>query len=213
MIVPAMNSKELFTEIFSDFKIVERKAIYLGLELRREAIKSKTKSVHRVYDYRSKQYNNWVIVIDRYVSELSLSTVVFYLDKFGLNGMRVNADRKSLTHFPPHFLERYNERFLDIINSSKTELLKRFVRMNPLEVIMSVPDEETNQCRIFGRFNEGVGLGYEEPIDDFGGKIYHFKTFISNDMIKDSQEDVFNYVGEQYDIFRIEESKRSRRRA
>ena len=56
MIVPAMNSLELLTEIFNDLEIVNRKAIYLTESLRREAVKSKTKHVHRIFDYRSMQY-------------------------------------------------------------------------------------------------------------------------------------------------------------
>ena len=51
MIVHTMNSKELLKEIFNDYKIVERKANYLGLSLRREAVKSKEKHVHRIFDY------------------------------------------------------------------------------------------------------------------------------------------------------------------
>lgn len=213
MIVHTMNSKELLKEIFNDYKIVERKANYLGLSLRREAVKSKEKHVHRIFDYRSKQHNNWIINVDYYIARPSFSAIVYYLDQYGLNGIRVNASLKSLTHFTPHFLDRYNQRFLQQEKLSKIELLKLFICNNPIEVILSVTDIDSNQNRIFGRFKEGTGLGYEEIFDDIGKVIRHFKTFISNDMIKESQQDVSSYVGRLYNKYWDEIFKKSRRRA
>lgn len=48
MIVPAMNSKELYKEIHTDLEIVFRKAGYLTSGLRREAVKSKNKYIQRI---------------------------------------------------------------------------------------------------------------------------------------------------------------------
>jgi hypothetical protein len=120
------------------------------MSLRREAVKSKTKYVHRIFDYRSKQRNNWFITVDYYVAKPAFTVVIYYLDKYGLNGNRVNANNQSLTHFTPHFLNRHNERFLKQENLSKVDLLKRFAQMNPLEVIMSVKIK-TSPFKNFGR--------------------------------------------------------------
>jgi len=45
MIVPSMNSQELYSEIMNDHRIVERKAYYLGLSLSRFTLKSKNMHV------------------------------------------------------------------------------------------------------------------------------------------------------------------------
>jgi hypothetical protein len=136
MIVPAMNSRELLTEILKDFKIVERKAYYLASGLRREAVKSKSKYVQRKFDNRSPQRNKWLITIDFFVARPSFNAIAYYLDQHGLNGIRVNASLKSLTHLTPHFLDRYNDRFLHQPNLPKIELLKQFTSRNPLDVTM-----------------------------------------------------------------------------
>jgi hypothetical protein len=199
MIVPSMNSRELYAEIFSDYRIVSRKAYYLALSLRRSAMKSKHKHVREIFEYKSKQRNNWIIAIDCFVKGYDSSTTVYYLDKYGLNGISVNTDGVSLSHYTPHFLDRYNERFLKDTDLSKLDLLKLFVVNNPIEALEEIPDIESNQYKVFGRFNEGVGLGYKEVFSEAGNEIIHFKTFISNEMILDGQRDGFKTLGEYYD--------------
>ena len=208
-----MNSKELIKEVFNDFVIVERKAYYLGLSLRRMAIKSKHKHIQKVFDYRSKRYNNWIIIVDCYVAMVVSRSVVWYLDECGMNGLRVNSDFKSLTHITPHFLDRYNERFLHQPALAKLDLLKQFTQDNPIEVIMSVPDVDGNQNRIYGRFNDGIGLGYEEVFKDVEQEIRHFKTFISHDMIREGQRELNSYVRKHYDEYWGEVHKINYRRA
>jgi hypothetical protein len=211
MIVPSMNSKELLKEIFEDLKIVYRKACYLTESLRREAIKSKTKHVHRIFDYKSKRLNNWFIVVYYVVGHPGFLVVVYYIDEYGLNGIRVDADNQSLTHFTPHFLERYNERFLKLPDLSKLELLKRFIPNNPVEVIQSIFDDETEQYNIFGRVKEGIVLGYKEVFREEGKEINHYKTFISNEMINESQTDDFNSTSRLYKSYLTELPKNIRR--
>jgi len=208
MIVPNMNSQELIIEVFKDLEVVNRKAIYLTQGLRREAVKSKTKYVHRVFDYKSLQYNDWFIVVDYFVSEPSFTVVVYYRDQHGLNGILVDGTHQALIHFTPHFLDRYNERFLKQLGVSKVELLKRFIPTNSLQVIKVEQENETNENKIFVRFKEGIGLGYREIFHDKGKVFHHFKTFISNEMILEHQLEDFNILGNHYDAYWEETYKR-----
>lgn len=208
-----MNSQELYNEIMNDHRVVERKAYYLALSLRRAALKSKPKHINKIYEYRSKQRNNWIISIDCYAKGYESSATVYYLDKHGLNGICVNTDGVSLSHYNPHFLERYNERFLKNMSLSKLDLLKLFVANNPFEAIKEIPARELKTYEIFCRFNEGVGLGYKEVFDNGGNEIVHFKTFITNEMILDIQRDGFITLGEYYDETYSEQQKVNKRRA
>lgn len=208
-----MTSKELLIEIFKDFEIVQRKAMYLTDGLRRKAVKSRSKYVQRFYDYRSRQYNNWIINVDYFVGHPCFTVVAYYVDDYGLNGMRVDTDNKSLTQFTPHFLERYNERFLKQGNLSKLELLKQFISKNSMEAIKYLSDRETKQIQIFGKFKEGIGLSYKEAFSDIGKEIVHYKTFISNEMILKSQIDDFNFTCKLYDSYWDEMPKIIRRSA
>ena len=211
MIVPTMNSKELSKEISKDIETVNLKAIYLAQGLRREAVTSKSKYVQRVFEYKSRRLNQWLIIVDYYVKQPFLTVVVYYLDIFGLNGIMIDGNNQTLTHFTPHFLERYNERFLMQPGISKLDLLKRFVPSNSLEVIKVVPDGSTPGNRIFGRFKEGIGLGFKEEIHEIRKEIYHFKTFISTDMIFESQKEDFNLTDKRYDLYWNEMFKNTRR--
>ena len=205
-----MTSKELLMEIARDYSIVMNKAMYLTESLRRLAIKSKEKYVHRVFDYKSKQKNNWLIIVDYYVKEPTFLVVVYYVDKYGLNGIMVNGDQQTLTHYTPHFLERYNERFLHEPNISKIELLKRYLSKNSVSYMKYVPDTDDMKNRFFARSREGVGLGYIETMSGILNTINHFKTFIANDMIYENQQANFNASGIAYETYWDEMFKHTR---
>jgi len=213
MIVPAMNSKELLSEVFKDLEVVDRKATYLTQGLRRAAVKSKTKYVHRVFNYKSLRNNSWLIYVDYYVKEPCYTVVVYYNNQYGLNGILIDGGNQALIHFSPHFLERYNERFLHENGTSNLDLLKRFIPINSMQVIKVVQKIDIDKNQIFGRFKEGVGLGYEEVFHDKGKVFHHFKTFISNDMILDHQIEDFNILGKRYDTYWEEVYGGGKRRA
>lgn len=208
-----MNSQELYSEIMNDYRMVERKAYYLASSLRRSALKSKHRHVCETFEYKSKQRNNWIITIDCYVRGYDSSTTVYYLDQHGLNGIIVNNSGASLSHYTPHFLKRYSERFLKTMNLSKLDILKHFIINNPFGAIGEIVESELRQYEIFSRFNEGVGLGLKEVIGDDGNEIAHFKTFISNDMVLDCQRNGFKVLGEYYDETYEELKKINKRRA
>jgi hypothetical protein len=167
MIVPNMDSKELLIEVFKDLEIVNRKAIYLTQGLRREAVKSKAKYVQRVFDYKSMRHNYWFIVVDYYVKQPCYTVVVYYSNQRGLNGVLVDGDNQALIHFSPHFLDRYNERFLKKRGASNLELLKRLyqrilcrlsrlfkrsipIRIGSLEDLRKVSDWDTRKTFMKG---------------------------------------------------------------
>lgn len=209
MIVPKMNSEELLIEIFKDLEIVCRKGTYLTQDLRREVIKSKSKYIQRIFDYRSRRYNKWLIIVDYYVKHPNFTVLVYYMDEFGLNGIMVEASNQGLIHYTPHFLDRYNERFLGSKNLSRLDLLKRFIPGNLMEVIKVLPYSDHQDQRIFARFKEGIGLGFKETFH--GKEFFHFKTFISVDMIQDRQLDVFNMTSKIYDEYWNEMEKTMRK--
>jgi hypothetical protein len=209
MIVPAMNSEELTKEVFKDLESVNIKAMYLAQGLRREAVKSKSKYVQRIFEYKSRRHNQWLIIIDYYVKHPFFTVVIYYNDDFGLNGIMVEASNQGLIHFTPHFIERYNERYLGMKNMPKLDLLKLFIPNNSMEVIKVIPGGDNKEQRIFGRFKEGIGLGFKEVFH--GKEFFHFKTFITVDMIQNRQIGVFNMTGKMYDEFWNDLDNRNKR--
>lgn len=100
-------------------------------------------------------------------------------------------------NYTAHFLDRYKWRFLGGENMSMLDLLKRFIPNNSMEVIKVLPSEDNNEQRIFARLKEGIGLGFKESV--LGKELFHLKTFISTDMIKERQLDDFNLTSKMYD--------------
>lgn len=211
MVVPSMNSEELLIEIYKDLEVVNRKAFYLAQGLRRQAIKSRGKYVQRVYDYKSLRQNNWFIIVDYYVKEPLFTVVAYYTNQYGLNGILVDGDNTTMMNFTPHFLDRYNERFLKREDASHLELLKRFVPANPVQTIMSIQKIDSNKKQTFVRFNEGIGLGYKEYFPERGKVMHHFKTYISNEMVLEHQIEGFNKLGDLYDGYWEEMYRRGKK--
>lgn len=204
-----MNTQELTNEIFLDYPMVVRKAMYLTESLRRKAIKSKNKSCHQIFEYKSNRKNNWLVFVDYYVAEPTFQVVVYYLNEFGFNAMRVDADKRTLNHYSSHFLDRFNERFLKQENISKLELLKRFLTKNSVGSIEVAKNCDGYVNRFFGRVREGINLGFVESIN-YLHSIIHYKTFISTDMIFESQRGVFDLTGEHYKAYWNEAFKHTR---
>jgi len=203
MIVPSMNSEELLVEIFKDLEVVNRKADYLTQSLRRKAIKSKEKYVQRIFDYKSMRHNQWFIVAEHFVKHYRFVRAVYYNNRLGLNGITVDGDNLTMNHFSTHFLDRYNERFLESKGASHLELLKRFVLSNSVHSIRSSQGIRSNEQQIFVKLKEGVGLGYKEFLQ---GRcvMFHFKTFISNEMLLNHQIEDYTTLSKRYDYFEEE---------
>jgi len=205
MIVPSMNSEELSKEILQDFIIVKRKAEHLVEKTRREAIKSKGKYCHKEFPYLSTQKNQWVIFVDYYKKDPVYTAVVTYQNGFGFNAIMVESNLSTLVHYTSHFLERFNERFLKIQNTTKLEILKNFAKKNPCSTNHFFPQSIDSQYNMFGVFNQGIGLGYTEMLRN--NALYHYKTFITTDMIRNGQKPIFEYLRKDYERFLIEPYK------
>ena len=123
----------------------------------------------------------------------------------------MGKDNKTLIHYTPHFLDRYNERFLKGKGASHLSLLKRFIPANSVQTIKSIQKIDGSKKQTFGRFTEGIGLGYKELIPERGKAIHHFKTFISNEMVLEYQIEDFDTIGKLNDWYLEEMNKRGRR--
>jgi hypothetical protein len=199
MILPSMNSEELVREIMKDYQIVNRKGKYELEKLRRPALKSRTRHIQRIYDYKSKNHNNWIIFCDYDMKDPLWYVIVHFVDKWGLQAYLVDEKQRVLYHYSGHFLERFNERFLHETELSKTEILKRYFLRNASAYIQVVPDTEKYQNPVFGRCKEGIILGYVELSGLYS--IIHAKTFIANDMIFENQQAKFDYSSKLYKLF------------
>jgi len=198
MIVPAMNSEEIINEILLDLpKVLHKKDSFL-CNLRRAAIKSETKMIYKCWDYKSPRKNDWVIELKSTPSICSAIYAVHYLNKQGVNFIAVKIDA-SYHHYSGHFLDRYNERFLNQMCLSRLDIFKSFIHHN----IISIPEKlypiDTEIERVMIKLNDGIAFGTQEEIN--GYKIFNYKTFISNDMVLSFQKKDVNDARSHYEEF------------
>jgi hypothetical protein len=196
MIIPTMNSEELVREIIKDYPMVLRKGEYALKDLRRPALKSKNKHVQKIYDYESKNKNKWMIFCDYHVNDPFWFIVVHFVNKSGLQAYLVDENKRVLYHYSGHFLDRFNERFLYEPGLSKIEILKRYLSKNASTFIEVHPESDKYKHPVFGRAKEGVVFG--NVVLQGIWSIINVRTFISNNMIREGQQDRFDATSDLY---------------
>lgn len=202
MIVPTMTSEELAKEIISDFKHVTAKTKHLMKQTHKVAVRSKNKHHQQMFEYKSPLDNKWLIFINYHVKNPIFVPVIYYINRFGLNGIMVSQNevkdqyfhirgrttiQQDMYHYTSHFLQRYNERFLQNNDMSKLDLLKHFIKQNQFIQARTAPDTEKYKNPIYGKFNDGIGFGDKEVLST--NNMLHFRTFLTTDKIYDNQDD------------------------
>lgn len=210
MIVPTMTSQELANEIIKDYDNVVVKAAHILKKTHKMAMKSRNKHYQQMFEYKSPMKNDWLIFVNHHIKDPVFVPVVHYINKHGINGILVGQKvlqdqygqtkiQNDLSHYTSHFLDRYNERFLQNNDISKLDVLKHFIIQNPMVQTKNKPDDKEYENGIFGRFNQGVGMGYKEEL--LRNTFFHFKTFLSTDMLFESQDDFLQITSNQYKAF------------
>lgn len=212
MILSTMNTQEIANEIARDKNMVFTKGKYLTESLRRKSIKSKDKCAREIFDYISKNHNKWIIKSDYHKKSQQFIAVVYYIDQYGFNAIMIQDDQISLTHFTPHFLSRYNQRFLGQPNLSKLEILKIFLEKNAFGFVEYLQDTDEMKNGIFIKIEDGIGLGFYENLKGPILRIFHLKTFITDDMTKGNQEDHLDRMARLYKAYSSEIYSHQRRR-
>lgn len=207
-----MNTQEISNEIVRDYKMVSTKGEYLTESLRRKALKSKDKCARGIFDYISKNHNKWLIICEYKKKSQRFFSIAYYIDKYGFNAIIYDDNLKNLTHLTPHFFSRYNERFLQRPNLSKLEILKIFIEKNSFGFIQYLQDTNEIKNGIFVKNEDGIGLGFYEDLIGPIQRIFHLKTFITDDMTKGNQEDYLDELNPLHKAYKKEiDSRRSNR--
>jgi len=198
MIVPAMNSEEIMKEVLLDFPKVRNKADFYSKILRREAIKSKSKLAIKCWDYKSTRKNDWIILLKCTPSCSTTTTAAHYLNKMGFNCLLL-SNEGVFHHYSGHFLERYNERFLNQQNLSRLDIFKHYIHYNSLKSGEIFNPEEIEMRKVIFKTKDGIAFGTIEIID--GREVVDYRTFITHDMVKDYQQTDIDSVNKSFNEF------------
>lgn len=198
MIVPSMNMDEIINEIKIQYPYVTNKANLFADKLRRQAVKNKV--AEQFFKLTDNKLNNWLIHVKMTKKICNLSLCLYYNNSFGFNIIKISdgyfGDTNKaniIVHYSAHFLERYNERFLNIPNLSKIEIFKEFLKNNNYDTFEMSPKNK----EIFNLINDGIALGCFDQINNT--PVFYNKTYIRKDMLFDKQYKNLNLSKEFYD--------------
>lgn len=185
MIVTTMNDKEILTLLLSECEEVLAFSDTKDRAFRRKVIKSSVFPVYAYAEYISKSKNHWILLFEskskkeigdniRYVSVCISNTIKGYY-AFMVSYIQ---GKPHLIMYPPHFFQRYKDRYC--VDKTGKELIIHFFTHNYSYVFNFAKEE------VHGSTKHGVALGVMTENYNI-----LFRTFISYEMLKGEQIEVF----------------------
>ena len=174
MIVPSMNTQQVYTEFLQGYSAVQRKINSLSSKFRRLAIRKRSNFL--TLDYTDPQKNKWCIHVIFNKNSYTTLPFLYYHGNNGYQALRLHLETGECEAYNPHFFSRFNER-VNIGSKSSMETMKAYFLMS-FEVQVHQEKDNTFHAEIA----VGVGLGYR--ITDY---LIQYKTFLTHDMLRGQQ--------------------------
>jgi hypothetical protein len=197
MIVPAMSITEIHKELSRDYDYCLTRIQRDLNHYRRAIIKSsKFPICFKPIDYVTPSRNHFILFLEakskKNANDPYVTFVGYYLRPEGIYAAMLIPDyggEKKIILYPPHFFERYKQRYLNE-DVCTLDAIKTYFRINPTNII-----EFIDAKRFRGSCNEGFVFG-----EMLNSNIFIVKTFVSKAMLKGEQvdlnEDFVNYLSE-----------------
>ena len=184
MIVTSMTDEELLAEVSKDYSSCVNRVKKDFNIYRRAIIKSSKFPIYfKPIEYTSPRNNRFLLFIEAKSKKDStgpfMTFVTYFLKPEGIYAIMIypnSNNSKSITIYPPHFFERYKERYLEK-DIDTLEAIKEFFKYNSANII-----QFTEGTYYRGSCNHGFVFG-----EKLGENINILKTFITKDMLKGDQ--------------------------
>jgi len=208
MLVPAMNNKEITAEIKRDAE-----KIYAGTfnrlieeydKERRKFKIDKTKTYCKEYKIKTAAKNNWVLFfrkkdnVDIYkgLADAGGCCITYYYNEQGLRFFSYTGNGHPIEVYNAHFFKRYSER-LQLNITDTLEVAKYFTKTHN-EVRAGIMGEDDDEYLV-ALYEEGIGLGRYDA--EYNWIIYN--TFISNELVRDDQQEMSKTLLSQIEVQRL----------
>lgn len=184
MIVPAMSVTEIHNELVKDYDNCISRIDRDFKHYRRAIIKStKFPMYFKPIDYTTPSRNKFVILVEaeskKNANDLLITLIGYYLRPEGIYAAMIvpskNGDKK-ICIYPPHFFERYKERYLQN-DLSALEVIKQYFKINS-----AITFEVREEAGFRGVCRDGYILG-----KILSHNILIVKTFVTIKMLKGEQ--------------------------
>lgn len=194
MILDTMNDFEILSEIQRDYRLIVNRSIDRYAKnydkIRRNSCISKDAEFPKCFEVRTHAKNDWILILSKAPAEnkykgldsISYCFLVYYYTKVGIRVFKVDIQYGTAA-FNAHFFSRYNERLnLGLINT--LDKVKHYFCNNSY-AIGQIKDNNS-AFNVIGKCKDGFRLGCY-----LGNKPWIiYKTFISNSMTSEEQEEI-----------------------
>lgn len=211
MIVPSMTLSEIHKELFDDLRTLETKIDFCHKDFKRKVLKASRYPFAHTYDCRTRLKKN-LFLVNLYASKRSdrekplIGICGIYNRPEGNYLAALALEKNMTTIYPPHFFKRYRERIVKDMKPSNEEIIKHYLSRNSWGIVAAPSDakyqgvynifeSELNDSISFVCVNsEGFCFGEKQ------GNINVIKTIISEDMLFDSQKEIFAQLKEDFEL-------------
>jgi hypothetical protein len=203
MIVPSMTVQEIHKEVFKDIKNLRSKLDECRKDFKKAVLNRSRYPFTKSYDCKTREKKNLFIVDFTALKRSNwkkplLSIYGIYSRPEGKYAFSVTVDMNIVSIYPPHFFKRYRERIVKDESISDEVMIRQYfkndwgfmgavVNENFESVYHCFEDDDKNDKVSFvAATSQGYCFG------DKQGNVNIIKTIISEDMLFDNQNFLFN---------------------
>jgi hypothetical protein len=203
MIVPSMTVQEIHKEVFEDIKNLRSKLDACRIDFKKTVLTGRRYPLAKSYDCNTTEKKNTFIVefTARKKSDWKrpiLNIYGIYSRPEGKYAVALVVDMNIISIYPPHFFKRYRERVVEDESLSNENTIRQYFKndwgfMGAVvnEDFKSVyhcfeNDDKNDKVSFVAATSQGYCFGENQ------GKVSIIKTIISEDMLFENQNFIFN---------------------
>lgn len=208
MIVPAMTTQEIYSQLFSELPIKQDKLDVYKKEFSRKVLKASKFPFTKLYDFTTLKKNQFIFsftALTRAQAEKPIASLYgIYTRPEGKYLAEINPPLGEMTIYPPHYFKRYRERILKNNDLSNEKLIRSFIQNSWGFIAAAVNKELEAVYQSFEANHQNEVFGFAGATYDgycFGerqGKINIMKTIISDDMLFNDQRELFTTLRQTF---------------
>ncbi len=182
MIVHTMSHAQMVLDARKDIQAMRNTCIEPLRKLRRELFASEDDTLLHLFDWKSPNKNNWLVLIRHSKKRTMILSLAWFPDKEGKLAALWATGAGMAFYIDPHVFERFDERFVP--DEIPIERLQSFFLENHLFSFEPTGQKSEQLYEVSIGANQGLGLGVWDRSTD----IVHWRTFVHHGQRFENQE-------------------------
>lgn len=182
MIVHTMTHAEMVLDARKDIQAMRNKCTEPLRKLRRELIASKHDTLLHLFDWKSPNKNNWLVLLRHSKKRTLTLSLAWFYDREGKLAALWTTGAGISFYIDSHVFERFGERFAP--DQTPLERIQQFFLENHLFSYEPTKQLDEDRFEVSIGLNQGLGLGEWNDRTS----IVHWRTFVNHGQLFSNQE-------------------------